>query len=88
MPAAFVIYVAAKSAVVAISETIRAELMQENIGISVLCPSPVRTNIHDLSRNRPAQFGVDDAFREAEQAGATSVPFPSRPTPHARSGWR
>jgi NAD(P)-dependent dehydrogenase (short-subunit alcohol dehydrogenase family) len=81
MPAPFVIYVAAKAAVVAISETIRTELMQENIGVSVLCPGPVRTNIHELAKNRPAQFGVGDAFREAENAGATRVAFPSMMEP-------
>ena len=81
MPAQFVIYVAAKAAVVTISETLRGELMLENIGVTVLCPGPIRTNIHELSRNRPPQFGVGDAFREAEQAGATKVPFPSMMEP-------
>jgi NAD(P)-dependent dehydrogenase (short-subunit alcohol dehydrogenase family) len=81
MPAQFVIYVAAKAAVVTISETIRAELVQENIGVSVLCPGPIRTNIGELARNRPPQFGVGDAFREAEEAGATKVPFPSMMEP-------
>jgi NAD(P)-dependent dehydrogenase (short-subunit alcohol dehydrogenase family) len=76
MPAAFVTYVAAKAAVVAISETIRGALAQENIGVSVLCPGPVKTNIHELARNRPARFGVGDAFRQAEQAGS-AVAFPS-----------
>jgi len=77
MPAAYVVYVTAKAAVVALSETIRAELSQENIGVSVLCPGPVRTNIHEVSQNRPPQFGVGEAYREAESAGATKVPFPS-----------
>src|SRR5215471_15202322 len=36
MPATYFTYVAAKAAVVAISETIRGELLQENIGVSVL----------------------------------------------------
>jgi len=81
MPAQFVIYVAAKAAVVTISETLRGELMLENIGVTVLCPGPIRTNFHELSRNRPPQFGVGDAFREAEQAGATKVPFPSMMEP-------
>src|SRR5215470_968142 len=74
MPAQFVIYVAAKAAVVAISETIRGELARENIGVSVLCPGPIRTNIGELAKNRPAKFGVGDAFQKAEQAGATHVP--------------
>jgi NAD(P)-dependent dehydrogenase (short-subunit alcohol dehydrogenase family) len=81
MPAQFVIYVAAKAAVVTISETIRGELAQENIGVSVLCPGPIRTNIGELAKNRPPQFGVGDAFRAAEDAGATHVPFPSMMEP-------
>jgi len=81
MLAQFVIYVAAKAAVVTISETIRGELAQENIGVSVLCPGPVRTNIGELAKNRPAKFGVGDAFERAEQAGATHVPFPSMMEP-------
>src|SRR6516165_24298 len=62
MPAQFVIYVAAKAAVVAISETIHGDLKHENIGVSVLCPGPIRTNIHELAKNRPPQFGVGEAF--------------------------
>jgi len=81
MPAQFVTYVAAKAAVVTISETIRAELMQENIGVTVLCPGPVRTNIGELAKNRPTKFGVGDAFRDMEQAGGTKVPFPSMMEP-------
>jgi NAD(P)-dependent dehydrogenase (short-subunit alcohol dehydrogenase family) len=76
MPGAFVIYVAAKAAVVGISESIRPDLAQENIGVTVLCPGPVRTNIHEVSKNRPAQFEVGEAFREA-QKGEAPVPFPS-----------
>jgi NAD(P)-dependent dehydrogenase (short-subunit alcohol dehydrogenase family) len=81
MPAQFVIYVTAKAAVIALSETIRGELQGENIGVSVLCPGPVRTNIHELSRNRPPRFGVGDAFKAAEDAGATQVAFPSMMEP-------
>jgi NAD(P)-dependent dehydrogenase (short-subunit alcohol dehydrogenase family) len=81
MPAQFVTYVAAKAAVVTISETIRAELAQEGIGVSVLCPGPIRTNIGELAQNRPPQFGVGDAFRANEESGATKVPFPSMMEP-------
>jgi NAD(P)-dependent dehydrogenase (short-subunit alcohol dehydrogenase family) len=83
MPAQFVIYQAAKAAVVTISECIRAELAHESIGVSVLCPGPVRTNIHELARNRPAQFGVGDAFRKSEEAGEAQVHFPSMLEPAA-----
>ena len=81
MPGAFVTYVAAKAAVVAISETIRGELAAEGIGVSVLCPGPVKTNIHEVAKNRPASFGVGDAFRQVEQSGGTSVAFPSMMQP-------
>jgi NAD(P)-dependent dehydrogenase (short-subunit alcohol dehydrogenase family) len=80
MPAAFVTYVSAKAAVVSISETIRGELMEENIGVSVLCPGPVRTNIREVAKNRPAGFGVSDAFRQAEESGV-GVDFPSMMEP-------
>ena len=73
MPAQYVIYQTAKAAVVTLSEAIRGELAQEGIGVSVLCPGPIRTNIHELSKNRPAKFGVGDAFRANESAGGTQV---------------
>jgi NAD(P)-dependent dehydrogenase (short-subunit alcohol dehydrogenase family) len=81
MPAQYVIYQTAKAAVLTLSEAIRGELAQENIGVSCLCPGPVRTNIHELSKSKPPQFSLGDAFREAEQAGGTQVPFPSMMEP-------
>jgi NAD(P)-dependent dehydrogenase (short-subunit alcohol dehydrogenase family) len=75
MPAQFVIYLAAKTAIVGISETIRPELQHENIGVTVLCPGPVKTNIHELSKNRPPQFEVGDAFRKVEEtSGPLQLP--------------
>lgn len=47
------VYTASKFAVVGISETMRADLMPHNIGVSVLCPGVVDTNIFDSARNRP-----------------------------------
>jgi NAD(P)-dependent dehydrogenase (short-subunit alcohol dehydrogenase family) len=79
--AAIIVYQAAKAAVIAISETIRTELAPENIGVSVLCPGPVRTNIHEVSKNRPAKFEVGEAFRRTEETGGTYVPFPSMMDP-------
>ena len=51
-------YNAAKYGVVAISETLRAELAAEDspVGVSVLCPGYVRTNIFTSQRNRPAEL--------------------------------
>jgi len=50
------IYTATKYAVVGISETLRADLKQHNIGVSVLCPGVVNTNIFDSGRNRPSHL--------------------------------
>lgn len=51
------VYTASKFAVVGLSETMRADLMPHNIGVSVLCPGMVDTNILDSGRNRPNHFG-------------------------------
>jgi NAD(P)-dependent dehydrogenase (short-subunit alcohol dehydrogenase family) len=50
-------YCATKFAAVGISEVLAAELEGTPIGVSVLCPSWVRTRMLDNGRNRPAQFG-------------------------------
>lgn len=47
------IYNATKYAVVGISETLVQELEPHGIGVSVLCPGFVNTNIYDSQRNRP-----------------------------------
>ncbi len=60
-------YSATKYAVVGMSEGWRAELKSRNIGVSVLCPALVKTNILDSYRNRPDSYGgarpLDDAQR-------------------------
>jgi NAD(P)-dependent dehydrogenase (short-subunit alcohol dehydrogenase family) len=50
-------YVATKFATVGISEVLAAELKDTPIGVSVLCPSWVKTRMLDNGRNRPAQYG-------------------------------
>lgn len=45
-------YNVSKAGVVALSETLCAELAPEGIGVSVLCPTFIRTNIHRDSRSR------------------------------------
>jgi NAD(P)-dependent dehydrogenase (short-subunit alcohol dehydrogenase family) len=51
-------YNASKAAVIALSETLQFELEDEGsaVGVSVLCPSWVRTNISQAVRNLPGQF--------------------------------
>jgi NAD(P)-dependent dehydrogenase (short-subunit alcohol dehydrogenase family) len=50
-------YSATKFAVVGMSEVLAAELAETPIGVSVLCPSWVKTRMLDNGRNRPARFG-------------------------------
>lgn len=47
------VYTASKFAVVGLSEVMRADLADKRIGVSVLCPGVVRTNIFESGRNRP-----------------------------------
>ncbi|WP_076860563.1 SDR family NAD(P)-dependent oxidoreductase [Bradyrhizobium mercantei] len=50
-------YAATKFAVVAISEGLSQQLKPLGIGVSVLCPSFVRTRIGESGRNRPEHYG-------------------------------
>jgi NAD(P)-dependent dehydrogenase (short-subunit alcohol dehydrogenase family) len=49
-------YAVSKYGVVALSEGLRTELAPKNIGVSVLCPSAVRTQIIESVRNLPDRF--------------------------------
>jgi NAD(P)-dependent dehydrogenase (short-subunit alcohol dehydrogenase family) len=51
-------YSATKHAVVGLSETLRLELAEAapDVGVTVLCPGPVPSRIHDARRNRPADL--------------------------------
>ena len=73
------VYTASKFAVVGISEAMRTDLLPHNIGVSVLCPGVVDTNIFDAARNRPEELadgapswpeGVPDEESEAIVAEA------------------
>ena len=62
-------YNASKQGVVALSETLRAELVaqQSPIEVSVLCPAWVPTGIHASSRVRPGRFGDTEPATEASR---------------------
>lgn len=51
------IYASTKFAVVAISESLRIELGEQGIDVSVFAPSAVSTQIGDSGRHRPERFG-------------------------------
>lgn len=61
-------YAATKAAVVSVSETLRAELALADlpIGVSVLCPSSVDTQVMESERNRPAALGSEQRSDVAE----------------------
>jgi NAD(P)-dependent dehydrogenase (short-subunit alcohol dehydrogenase family) len=53
---AIIPYSVTKYGVVAISEALREELAPRGIGVSVLCPRPIKTQIMDSVRNLPGRF--------------------------------
>ena len=60
------VYNTSKYAVVGLSETLQKDLRGHNIGVSVLCPMGVRTNIGRSERSRPAQLKNPAGTPEAE----------------------
>jgi NAD(P)-dependent dehydrogenase (short-subunit alcohol dehydrogenase family) len=66
MPSMFAVYATSKAAVITLSECIRDDLAPDRIGVSVLCPGPVKSNIHEAWRNRPEKFRRSSGFAEAE----------------------
>jgi NAD(P)-dependent dehydrogenase (short-subunit alcohol dehydrogenase family) len=59
-------YAVSKFGVVALSESMRAELAGTPVGVSVLCPGWVSTRIHESERNRPAELTVERPPRADE----------------------
>jgi NAD(P)-dependent dehydrogenase (short-subunit alcohol dehydrogenase family) len=59
-------YTVTKYGVVALSETLAIELEQDGapVGVTVLCPGPVHTNIGTSTRNRPP--GLEGALADAD----------------------
>ena len=58
LPASLGLYTATKHALLGYSETLRAELAAEDIGVSVLCPGMVLSNLaQTTARHRPERHG-------------------------------
>ncbi len=72
-------YIASKYACVGYSEMLRAELAREGIGVSVMCPAVVASNLSATSAaNRPAELGAQyvpqlDSSGGAAGGGAPAV---------------
>jgi NAD(P)-dependent dehydrogenase (short-subunit alcohol dehydrogenase family) len=71
-------YTASKFAVVGMSEGLAAQLKPHGIGVSVLCPSYVRTGIGVSGRNRPQRYGPAPTLDPASPAAAMVAEIASR----------
>lgn len=60
-------YCTTKYALVGLSEALRNDLAAKKIGVSVLCPAAVDTEIYRPNRNRPARFGPPYTGQESEK---------------------
>ena len=69
------VYATTRFGIVAFSEALRMDLADQNIGVSVLCPGPVNTDIYQSGRNRPDRHGApfrrpdDHPLAKAAQQG-------------------
>ncbi len=59
-------YLAAKSAVATLSEALRIDLLEDNIGVTSLLPGPTRTNINRVADLRPERF-QNTGLRQIEE---------------------
>ena len=73
------IYNATKHAVTALTETLYRELevAQSAVGVSVLCPGAIATNILESVRHWPARLGAPPAPRERTSPSITQLMAPS-----------
>ena len=63
-------YSAAKAAVINLMESYHQSLAKYDIGVSVLCPANIKSNIAEATRIRPQQFS-DTGYVETEEAIAS-----------------
>ena len=66
MPAQMAIYAASKAAVCHFCESVKSELAQHDIGVSILLPGPVKSRIHETQQNRPAHLLEGSGFKVSE----------------------
>ena len=62
------IYTASKGAAIGFTEVLRAELADEGIGVTAVCPGPVETRLYEAQRNRHARFGEGRAMETPGRA--------------------
>lgn len=67
------IYSSSKFPVVAAMQCLREDLAPDGIGVSVLCPGPVATNIYRSHKSRSNQNGTSSYFPSDEEVLATKM---------------
>ena len=67
MPEQMAIYGASKAAVCHYCEAIKPKLMEHGIGVSILLPGPVASNIHEASQNRPQHLRAGSGYTASEE---------------------
>ncbi len=67
MPAHMAIYAASKAAVCHFCESVKGELVQHDIGVSILLPGPVKSRIHETIENRPDHLREGSGFVASEK---------------------
>ncbi len=73
MPSQMAIYAASKAAVCHFCESVKAELAGHDIGVSILLPGPVKSNIHETIDNRPEHLREGSGFKAAEKKLARRI---------------
>jgi len=68
------LYATTKFAVVGLTEALRTDMIGRPIGVSVYCPGPVKSNIGEGERGRPAQF-ADSGYRTVAPQGVPPPEF-------------
>ncbi|MGR8949618.1 MAG: SDR family NAD(P)-dependent oxidoreductase [Gammaproteobacteria bacterium] len=75
-------YNVTKAATIALAESLHKDVRDEGIGVSVLCPMRVTSDIDFSNRNRPADLGGPQANRtytEEERASLNGATLPVEP---------
>lgn len=69
------LYATSKFAVVGLTEALRTDMIGRPIGVSVYCPGPVKSNIGDSARSRPAKLAQSGYAAPGKEQGGPTPEF-------------
>ncbi len=67
------LYATSKFAVVGSREALRTDMVGRPIGVSVYCPGPVKSNIGDSARSRPAELAESGYAAPGKEQGGPAA---------------